>query len=86
MHLNGNTNPIAGEKTGPKEAVAKVRLEKSGDELEELMYWDVDLYGADWRERSNEITANFRAINLKESDQKFWTDSNGLRMMRRRLH
>lgn len=49
------------------------------------MFWEVDIHGANPREKSNEITVNFAAPNIN-SKEVFWTDSNGLKMMRRVLH
>lgn len=59
----------------------KVRLLNFGD-MKELVHWEVEIHGANKREKSNEITVNFHAHNL-HNPPKFWTDSNGLRMMKR---
>jgi hypothetical protein len=49
------------------------------------MHWDVDIFGANPRDNSNEITVNFWAHNL-DNKGVFWHDSNGLKMMRREIN
>lgn len=71
-------------RTGSNRVTVKVRLLNFGD-MKELVHWDVDIHGANAREKSNEITVNFHAHNL-DNHNEFWTDSNGLRMMKRVLN
>jgi hypothetical protein len=70
----------------PNLATAKVRLLNSGDFNEDIMHWEVIVHGANPREASNEITVNFLAHNLNNRGGVFWTDSNGMKMMRRQLN
>lgn len=65
-------------------AIAKAKLDNNS-EFKDLIFWEVDIYGANIREASNEITVNFMslAINNKEI---FYTDSNGMKMMKRILN
>lgn len=43
------------------------------------------IYGADAREKSNEITVNFKAFNI-DAKEVFYTDGNGLKMIKRKLN
>jgi hypothetical protein len=63
---------------------AKAQVQNFG-EFKDLIIWDIDIHGANPRENSNEITFNILVPNL-ESKETFWTDSNGLKMIRRKLN
>ena len=74
---------MRGSKQG-KYVTAHIKLEKFGT-FQDLIHFEVLIYGANDWEKSNEITANFRALNL-DSNEVYYTDASGLKMTRRRLN
>lgn len=67
-----------------KDVDVHIRLNKFGD-FQDLIHFEILINGANDRELSNEITANFRAWNL-DSNEVYYTDASGLKMTRRKLN